>query len=139
MNCDDVGWELMCREDWGVAETSARDVPCLDVMLMRSPAEAGEAKERPGGSARAESGTGSLASSLELGGGGTVSSRAMLASLVATTSGGRGGVVKPFPLSTMPKAHRACAAEQRGCGSSSEAFKTSPWRGIYRDRMQVSE
>jgi len=137
VNGDNVGWELMCREDWGVAEANARDVPCLDDILMRSPDE-GSATSL---GSRAESGTGTLASVLESGGVGTVCSRAMLASLVATTSGRRGGVSgKQFPPSPMLKAHsRPCAGEKRGGGSSSEASKSNPWRGIYRDRMQVNE
>ena len=123
---------------------NAGDVPCLDSILMRSPEAAGDALS-------SGSGSGSLTSLLTGGGADAVCSRAMLASLVATTSGGRGWMSKTLPSSPLPKAYR----QDTGCSGpvvgkkqasfisiaghlSNETSKiSSPWREIYRDRIQV--
>ena len=126
----------MCREDWGIAEADPRDVPCLDSILLRTPPEAGS------GDAHSSGGGGASTHPSMLGGGaGTVCSRAMLASLVATTAGGRHGVgSRAAPAS--PGATSGDSKVHRGGGSADTALTTraariSPWRGIYRDRIQA--
>ena len=145
---DDSAWELLCREVWGIAEVNAGDVPCLDSILMRSPEAAGDALSSGSGSG---SGSGSLTSLLTGGGADTVCSRAMLASLVATTSGGRVWMNKALPSSPLPKAYgpdkggsgavgekqASIKASSHGHSSNETSKTSSPWREIYRDRIQV--